>query len=100
MGAPKCTSAAFRHADVTEFALLDELNKRLDDLFNGDIGRDAGTFEEVHLLGASEGLINAVYTASQVFRSAQLCIRLDRTWCATVRTIHPARNYELDCHPG
>ena len=54
MGAPDGLRVHLSKAVRPDFALLDQLCKRLDTRFNRDVRLDASAFEEVNRLGAVE----------------------------------------------
>lgn len=59
-------SAALRHPDIVELALLDELCKGLDRLFDRDLWIYPRTFKEVELFEASEVAVYVIDASAEV----------------------------------
>lgn len=81
---PESGCAALGHADVTEFALLDEARKRLDRVLNRYVLVDTRRLEQVQLLRATECRVNAVHATGKVLRRCIWC----QTFQATLQCVH------------
>ena len=85
---PERGGATFRHAEMLEMAFVLKFNKSLDRVLKGNIGRDSGHLEEIHLLDAAQLLVDEGNTAPEVFRTVSRSARCKMRCRIVIPTSH------------